>query len=40
MNFSTPESLKEELQKALGNLEKFEECALLNYPNYPNIGTI
>lgn len=38
MIFSTPESLKEELHKALGNLEKFEECALLNYPNYPNIG--
>ena len=38
MNFSTPESIKQELHKSLGQLEKFEECALVNYPDHPNIG--
>ncbi|MDF5716070.1 MAG: hypothetical protein PUP93_19820 [Rhizonema sp. NSF051] len=38
MTNSVPENLKEHLHKALGRLEPFEQCALLNYPNYPNIG--
>lgn len=38
MYFTTPEDIKQELHRTLANLEKFEECALLNYPNYANIG--
>lgn len=34
----TPLSIKEELHKALGQLDSFESCALLNYPNYLNLG--
>ncbi len=33
-----PEQLKEVLHKSLGKLEAFQECALLDYPDYPNIG--
>jgi pyruvyl transferase EpsO len=35
---SMPEKLKEVLHKALGKLEAFEQCALLDYPDHPNIG--
>lgn len=35
---STAVKIKDALHKALGNLGGFEECALLNYPDYPNIG--
>lgn len=35
---SVPENIKELLHQALGRLEPFEQCALLNYPDYPNIG--
>ncbi len=34
----TPYQLKNILHKALGSLKAFEQCALLDYPNYPNIG--
>ena len=35
---NTPQSIKEELYKALGQLDTFESCALLNYPDYLNLG--
>lgn len=35
---SAPENLKELLHKALERLDSFEQCALLDYPDYPNIG--
>lgn len=35
---STAGKIKDTLHKALGNLGGFEECVLLNYPDYPNIG--
>ncbi len=35
---STAANLKQVLHKALGKLEVFEECALLDYPDHPNIG--
>ncbi|BAZ13302.1 polysaccharide pyruvyl transferase [Calothrix sp. NIES-4071] len=35
---SAPEKLKELLHQALGKLEPFEQCALLDYPDHPNIG--
>ncbi|RAQ40339.1 polysaccharide polymerase [Arthrospira sp. O9.13F] len=38
MDISQPEIIKEELHQALGNVGSFEQCALLNYPNYGNIG--
>ncbi|EDZ93953.1 MULTISPECIES: polysaccharide pyruvyl transferase family protein [Limnospira] len=38
MDISQPEIIKEELHQALGNVGSFEKCALLNYPNYGNIG--
>lgn len=38
MNTSAPEKIKGLLHEALGNLDKFEECILLDYPNHRNIG--
>jgi pyruvyl transferase EpsO len=38
MNHSTPEQVKELLHKAIGKLETVEQCALLDYPDHPNIG--
>lgn len=38
MKTSIPGNIKELLHKALGNIGTFEECALLNYPDHPNIG--
>jgi pyruvyl transferase EpsO len=38
MTNTTPQSIKEELHKALGQLDSFESCALLNYPDYLNLG--
>lgn len=35
---SASENLKEVLHKALGKLGAFEQCALLDYPSYTNIG--
>ncbi|MEQ8381117.1 MAG: polysaccharide pyruvyl transferase family protein [Coleofasciculus sp. A1-SPW-01] len=35
---STPAQIKGILHQALGNLEKFDNCALLDYPNHLNIG--
>ena len=35
---STPAQLRDILHTALGNIEPFEQCALLDYPNYFNIG--
>ncbi len=38
MDISTPEKIQEILHTALGNIGTFEQCALLDYPNHPNIG--
>lgn len=38
MTFNTPQSIKEELHKALGQLDSFKSCALLNYPDHLNLG--
>ncbi|MGM3306826.1 polysaccharide pyruvyl transferase family protein [Anabaena sp. WFMT] len=38
MTNTTPQSIKEELHKALGQLDSFESCALLNYPDHLNLG--
>jgi pyruvyl transferase EpsO len=38
MNISTPEKIKENLHASLGKLGNIEECALLDYPDYLNIG--
>lgn len=35
---STPEQIRDILHQTLGQLERFEECVLLDYPNYLNIG--
>ncbi|WP_071191026.1 polysaccharide pyruvyl transferase family protein [Trichormus sp. NMC-1] len=32
------QTIKEELHKALGQLDRFESCALLNYPDHLNLG--
>jgi exopolysaccharide biosynthesis predicted pyruvyltransferase EpsI len=37
-DLSTPTKIKELLHQACGNLESFEQCALLDYPDYFNIG--
>lgn len=37
-DLSTPGKIRGVLHQALGKLGNLEECALLNYPNYPNIG--
>ena len=34
----TPEKIKDILHQTLGQLEPFEECILLDYPNYLNVG--
>lgn len=38
MNNLTQEKIKADLHTALGKLEKFEQCALLDYPDNFNIG--
>jgi pyruvyl transferase EpsO len=38
MDISTPERVKDILHAALGKIGTFEQCALLDYPNHPNIG--
>lgn len=38
MNLSTPEKLKEYLHLSLKDLETFQECALLSYPDHYNVG--
>lgn len=38
MNNSQPEKIQQSLHKALENLGTIEQCALLNYPNYINLG--
>ena len=35
---ATPETIKKDLHKALGQLPLFEQCALLDYPDHINIG--
>jgi exopolysaccharide biosynthesis predicted pyruvyltransferase EpsI len=37
-HFSTPEQVKDHLHKALEPLGAFDQCALLDYPDYLNIG--
>ena len=34
----TPQDIKNDLHQALANIPNFKNCALLDYPNYPNIG--
>lgn len=38
MNNSSPEKIQEVLHTKLGKLEKFEQCALLDYPDNFNVG--
>ena len=38
MDLSTPEKIRDSLHTALGNIGPLEQCALLDYPNYFNIG--
>ncbi len=38
MNNFSPETLKNNLHQALGNLNNFDTCALLDYPDYLNLG--
>jgi exopolysaccharide biosynthesis predicted pyruvyltransferase EpsI len=38
MNNFRPEILKNNLHQALGNLNNFDTCALLDYPDYLNLG--
>ncbi|NEQ77070.1 MAG: polysaccharide polymerase [Okeania sp. SIO2C9] len=35
---TNPETIKEKLHHSLANLEKYEKCALLDYPDYLNLG--
>jgi pyruvyl transferase EpsO len=37
-DLSTPEKIRDILHDRLGQLEPFEECVLLDYPNYLNVG--
>ncbi|MGB7443733.1 MAG: polysaccharide pyruvyl transferase family protein [Coleofasciculaceae cyanobacterium] len=37
-HLSTPAQIRDVLHSSLGKLGSFEECALLDYPQYPNIG--
>lgn len=38
MDLSTPEKIRDSLHTALGNRGPLEQCALLDYPDYFNIG--
>ncbi len=38
MNATAPETIKQYLHEALGKLDTFEQCILLDYPNHANIG--
>jgi pyruvyl transferase EpsO len=38
IDLSSPEKIRDSLQTALRNIGKFEKCALLDYPDYLNIG--
>lgn len=38
MDITALQSIKQSLHKALGNIEPFEQCALIGYPNSGNIG--
>lgn len=38
MNLETPTKIREVLHHTLGNIGTFEKCALLDYPDYLNIG--
>lgn len=37
-SMATPETVSATLQAALGKMGRFQQCALLNYPNYINLG--
>lgn len=37
-HLSTPAQIRDVLHSSLGKLGSFEECALLDYPQYPNVG--
>ncbi|ABA20469.1 Polysaccharide pyruvyl transferase [Trichormus variabilis ATCC 29413] len=38
LNLTTPETIKNYLHEALGKIEPFEQCILLDYPDHANIG--
>jgi pyruvyl transferase EpsO len=38
MNLTAPETIKQYLHEALGKINPFEQCILLDYPDYSNIG--
>ncbi|MBD2464472.1 polysaccharide pyruvyl transferase family protein [Oscillatoria sp. FACHB-1407] len=38
MTYSTAEDLKRSLHHVLGQLDRFEQCVLLDYPDYLNLG--
>ncbi|MBW4554410.1 MAG: polysaccharide pyruvyl transferase family protein [Trichormus sp. ATA11-4-KO1] len=38
MTISSPEKITEYLHQALGQIDSFKSCALLDYPDHPNIG--
>lgn len=38
MNLETPEQINRVLQATLKNIGEFEQCALLDYPDYVNVG--
>ena len=38
LKFSRAIALKQELEKSLAQIGEIEECVLLNYPDYPNVG--
>ncbi len=38
LNFSSAIALKQDLEKSLAQIGEIEECVLLNYPDYPNVG--
>lgn len=38
MSISSPQKIRESLHQALGEIASFPTCALLDYPDHPNIG--
>ncbi|WP_414753862.1 polysaccharide pyruvyl transferase family protein [Anabaena sp. CCY 9910] len=38
MSLSSAETIRASLHNALGKIESFKSCALLDYPDHPNIG--
>ncbi len=38
MDFQSVKAIKQQLHLALGKLQPFEQCALLDYPDNRNVG--